>query len=54
VPPSVWDLYAYVLPRLGPVATMIERDDEIPPLHELLAELATARSIAGLAESLAA
>lgn len=46
VPPSVWDLYAHVLPRLGPVATMIERDDAIPPLHELLAELGVARRIA--------
>ncbi|PEQ11693.1 hypothetical protein B2G71_16390 [Novosphingobium sp. PC22D] len=46
VPASVWDLYAHVLPRLGPVATMIERDDDIPPLHELLAELGTARDIA--------
>jgi uncharacterized protein (UPF0276 family) len=42
---SVWDLYAHVLPRLGPVATMIERDDAIPPLHDLLAELDTARTI---------
>jgi uncharacterized protein (UPF0276 family) len=46
VPPSVWDLYAYVLPKLGAVATMIERDDDIPPLAELLGELATARRIA--------
>lgn len=46
VPMSVWSLYAHVLPRLGPVATMIERDDAIPPLHELLAELAIARRIA--------
>ncbi len=46
VPASVWDLYAHVLPRLGPVATMIERDDAIPPLHELLAELGAARRIA--------
>ncbi|MFL9839642.1 DUF692 domain-containing protein [Sphingomonas sp. ST-64] len=45
VPASVWNLYAHILPRLGPVATMIERDDAIPPLHELLAELATARAI---------
>ena len=44
---SVWDLYAHILPRLGPVATMIERDDDIPPLHELLGELATARAIGG-------
>jgi len=54
VPPSVWGLYAYVLPRLGPVATMIERDDDIPPLHELLAELGTARSIASDVGKLAA
>jgi len=45
VPPSVWDLYAHVAPRLGPVATMIERDDDIPPLADLLAELAIARRI---------
>ncbi|WP_442679944.1 MNIO family bufferin maturase [Sphingomonas sp. ASY06-1R] len=54
VPPAVWDLYAYVLPRLGSVATMIERDDAIPPLHALLAELAIARKIARDAEWLAA
>ena len=46
VPASVWALYAAVLARTGPVATMIERDDNIPPLAELLAELDTARSIA--------
>lgn len=46
VPASVWDLYAHVLPRLGSVATMIERDDDIPPLADLLAELALARRIA--------
>jgi len=46
VPPSVWQLYAHVLPKLGPVATMIERDDAIPPLLDLLAELGTARRIA--------
>ena len=46
VPLSVWDLYAHVLPQLGSVATMIERDDEIPPLAELLGELGTARVIA--------
>lgn len=47
VPTSVWDLYAHVLPMLGPVATMIERDDDIPPLHDLLAELDVARRIGG-------
>lgn len=45
VPASVWDLYAHVLPRLGPVATMIERDDDIPPLSDLLVELDVARRI---------
>lgn len=42
---SVWDLYAHVLPQLGAVATMIERDDAIPSLADLLAELAIAREI---------
>ena len=46
VPPSVWQLYAHVLPKLGPVATMIERDDAIPPLADLLVELSIARGIA--------
>lgn len=54
VPPSVWDLYARILPRLGPVATMIERDAAIPPLHELLAELDHARAIGTAARPLAA
>jgi uncharacterized protein len=46
VPASVWTLYAEALRRVGPVATMIERDDNIPPLAELLAELEAARGIA--------
>ena len=46
VPPPVWDIYARIIGRLGPVATMIERDDDIPPLGQLLAELAVARRIA--------
>jgi uncharacterized protein (UPF0276 family) len=45
VPPSVWALYEKAMARLGPVATMIERDDAIPPLGDLLDELATARVI---------
>lgn len=43
---SVWDLYATLIGRLGPVATMIERDDSIPPLAELLGELDIARRLA--------
>jgi uncharacterized protein (UPF0276 family) len=48
VPPPVWALYEAALARVGPVATMVERDDNIPPLGELLDELNIARSIAGL------
>lgn len=42
----VWDLYAATLKRFGAVSTMIERDDNIPPLAELLAEVEQARLIA--------
>jgi uncharacterized protein (UPF0276 family) len=42
----VWELYRYALQQWGPVSTMIERDDKIPPLSELLAELNRARDIA--------
>jgi len=42
----VWDLYAYTVGRLSAVPTMIERDDNIPPLPELLAELERARTLA--------
>jgi uncharacterized protein (UPF0276 family) len=45
----VWDLYAYTLRRIGWVPTMIERDDHIPPLAELVAELDQARRIAAAA-----
>jgi uncharacterized protein len=43
---EVWDLYAEALKRFGPVSTMIERDDKIPPLTDLVAELSQARAIA--------
>lgn len=43
---GVWALYAQALRRFGEVPTMIERDDEIPPLHDLLDELDIARRIA--------
>jgi hypothetical protein len=48
---EVWALYAAAIPRLGPVPTMIERDDHIPPLAELLDELDIARRVS--AEALA-
>ena len=46
---GVWALYAKAVGLLGPVATMIERDDAIPPLAELLEELSMARAL-GLAQ----
>jgi len=42
---AVWELYAAALRRFGPVSTLIERDDNIPPLTELTAELEQARHI---------
>lgn len=41
----VWRLYQSALRRFGQVSTMIERDDAIPPLAELAAELQRARAI---------
>jgi uncharacterized protein (UPF0276 family) len=43
---EVWDLYEAALERFGPVSTMIERDDDIPPLADMMDELAHARSLA--------
>ncbi len=43
---DVWSLYADALRRLGPVATMIERDADIPPFADLVAELDRARAVA--------
>ena len=45
VPDPVWELYAGAVERCGAVSTMIERDDHIPPLTELCAELDAARTL---------
>jgi uncharacterized protein (UPF0276 family) len=42
---DVWKLYERARRRFGPVATMIERDDNFPPFAELLAELQRMRDI---------
>lgn len=42
---EVWDLYAQAVQCFGKVSTMIERDDNIPPLAELIEELNTARQV---------
>lgn len=46
VPDEVWDLYKSAVKRFGAVSTIIERDDNIPPLDELVSELSVARDIA--------
>ena len=42
----VWELYEKTAELLGPVSTMIERDDNIPPLDKVIEELNQARKIA--------
>ena len=42
----VFDLYAAAVEHFGRVSTMIERDDNIPPLPELLDELEQVKNIA--------
>lgn len=45
----VWQLYQRTVQHLGPVATLLERDDHFPLLGELLAELEQAREWAARA-----
>lgn len=42
---AVWDLYAHALGHVGPRPTLIERDDNIPPFAELMAERGRAQSL---------
>lgn len=56
---AVWRLYEHAVRRFGAVPAMIERDDRIPPLEELLAELdiareRAARQLAGVSHAIAA
>ncbi len=46
---DVWSLYADAIRRFGMIPTMIERDDDIPPYADLLAELDQARAVAAQA-----
>ena len=43
---EVWDLYSATIKYLGPISTMVERDDNMPPLAELLAEMQHAQYLA--------
>ena len=54
VPNPVWTLYQAASRLFDPAATMIERDDNIPPLDDLLAELDQARHLAMSLERVAA
>lgn len=47
---EVWSLYEKTIRRLGPISTMIERDDNIPPFSEMMDELNHARKIAACVE----
>jgi uncharacterized protein (UPF0276 family) len=44
---EVWALYEAAAVRFGTVSTMIERDDDIPPLEALVEELNRVRRIGG-------
>jgi uncharacterized protein (UPF0276 family) len=44
VAPAVWSLYMRVLERAGPVPTLIEWDNDIPPFNLLAADVARARA----------
>ena len=43
---DVFELYRHAITRLGPVPTLIERDDNIPSLSTLVGELNYARQVA--------
>jgi uncharacterized protein (UPF0276 family) len=42
---AVWRLYEFALARVGAVATLIERDNDVPGLGELLSEAARADAL---------
>jgi len=46
---EVWQLYDHALQRFGAIPTLLERDDDIPPLADLLPEV---RRIGGTLEEL--
>ena len=48
---AVWQLYGSTVQHCGAVPTMIERDDNIPALHELLDELDHARVVQAQAQN---
>jgi uncharacterized protein (UPF0276 family) len=51
---EVWDLFAFALTRIGARPTLIEWDNDIPPLATLVAEAARADGILDNGHGLAA
>ncbi|MCA9676147.1 MAG: DUF692 domain-containing protein [Myxococcales bacterium] len=47
---EVWTAYAEAVRRFGPRPTMIERDDQFPPLAEVIGEAERARAVARAVE----
>ena len=45
VPPPVWAIYRDAVRRFGPISTLVEWDDRIPPFEELVAEADRARAL---------
>ncbi|MEH6357610.1 MAG: DUF692 domain-containing protein [Pseudomonadales bacterium] len=54
VPDPVWELSTKAFERFGAVSAMIERDDNMPPFADLMAELEQLRCIAGQVVQVAA
>ncbi len=50
VAPEVWALYERLIARIGPRPTLIERDEQLPPFAELLAERGQAHALLQTAE----
>ncbi|MFT5642881.1 MAG: hypothetical protein ACI83P_000415 [Janthinobacterium sp.] len=50
---AVWQLYEYALERVGPVATLIERDHDIPAFDVLFDEVAQAERLLRAHDSMA-
>jgi uncharacterized protein len=42
---AVWELYEELIARIGPRPTLIERDDNLPPFSDLVAECERARAM---------
>lgn len=43
---EVYDLYRYAVRRIGPRWTLLERDNHVPPIEDLLDEVARLRAVA--------